>query len=280
MMAQEDPLLPNLQVLAVADLVLHEYGDPHRVVRLRERLQEEGVLKNPPIVTPLPETTRFIVLDGANRTIALRELGIPHVVAQVVRYEDPGVELHTWYHVVTGISQRAFLNALEGIPGLRLVASTAEEARAALANGDAAAYVVLQQGVYQIRNSDRERLANIRLLNEVVGTYKGKAHIFRVASDAYEELVRLYPDMTALVVFMRYRPADILALAREGGRVPSGVTRHIIPNRALRINIELSFLEADWPLERKRDWLARWLQERVAANAVRFYREPTFLFDE
>ncbi len=273
-------LLPNLQVLSVADLVLHEYGDPHRVARLRKRLREEGVLKNPPIVTPIPDTERYVVLDGANRTIALRELGVPHVVAQVVDYNDPGVELQTWYHVVTDIPRDVLLIALDGIPGLRLVPSTIEEARGALIHGDAAAYIVLHDAVYQIRNSDRERLANIRLLNEVVGTYKGRARIFRVTSDDYDELAQYYPEITALVVFMQYRPADILALAREGGKVPSGVTRHIIPNRALRVNISLSVLEADWPLARKREWLDQWLQERIASNMVRFYRESTFLFDE
>jgi len=86
--------------------------------------------------------------------------------------------------------------------------------------------------------------------------------------------------MAALVIFPSYRPTDILRLVREGERVPSGITRHIIPMRALRINIPLSVLLADEPLEAKQAWLQEWWQERMAANAVRYYTESTFLFDE
>ena len=68
--------------------------------------------------------------------------------------------------------------------------------------------------------------------------------------------------------------------AREGKKVPSGITRHIIPARAENINISLSVLEADWTLERKREWLHEWLMERMAANAIRYYSESTFTFDE
>ncbi|HEY63893.1 MAG TPA: hypothetical protein G4O02_04925 [Caldilineae bacterium] len=279
-MLRDSTALPNLQVLPTANLVLHEHGDPRRVARLCERLREEGKLKNPPIVAPIPGSERFVVLDGANRTLALQKLGIPHVVAQVVSYDDPGVELHTWYHVVTGMSRKEFMAALEEVTGLRLIPCTLQEARAALAVGDAAAYIVFEDAVYRVGDGDRDRLADIRLLNDLVAAYQGRAQIFRASNDVYEKQAPYYPDITALVVFPRYRPADIIALAREGAKVPSGITRHIIPNRALRINIPLSVLEADWPLEQKQAWLHDWLMERMAANAIRYYSEPTFLFDE
>jgi hypothetical protein len=48
----------------------------------------------------------------------------------------------------------------------------------------------------------------------------------------------------------------------------------------LNINISLNVLEADWSLERKREWLHDWLMERMAANAIRYYSESTFTFDE
>ena len=75
-------------------------------------------------------------------------------------------------------------------------------------------------------------------------------------------------------------PADILEAARNSERIPSGITRHIIPNRALNINIPLEVLAADWTLEGKREWLQGWIMERMAANAIRYYAESTFSFDE
>ncbi len=279
-MLRDSTVLPDLQVLPLPSLVLHEHCDPHRVARLRQQLREEGRLKNPPVVATIPATDRFVVLDGANRTTALIELGARHVVAQVVSFDDPGIELHTWYHVVAGMSREAFMAALEESAGLRLIPSTLKQARAALAVGEAAAYIVFEDAVYRVGDDNRDRLADIRLLNNLVGAYRGRAQIYRASNDVYEKQAPYYPDMIALVVFPRYRPADIIALVREGSKVPSGITRHVIPNRALRINIPLSVLEADWPLEQKRAWLHNWLMERMAANAIRFYSESTFLFDE
>ncbi|MGW8249220.1 MAG: hypothetical protein ACWGO1_01135 [Anaerolineales bacterium] len=113
-----------------------------------------------------------------------------------------------------------------------------------------------------------------------MAVYKGKADIFRASNDIWEKQVPYYPEITALVIFPQLRPADILTAARNGERIPSGITRHIIPNRALNINIPLEVLEADWSLERKREWLQEWLLSRMAANAIRYYAESTFSFDE
>jgi hypothetical protein len=83
-----------------------------------------------------------------------------------------------------------------------------------------------------------------------------------------------------LVIFPRLTPADILHAARSDGMIPTGITRHIIPHRALNINIPLDVLGAGWPQERKEDWLQDWLMERMSANAIRFYSESTFSFNE
>jgi ParB-like chromosome segregation protein Spo0J len=281
MSLRDSRVLPDLQVLPLDKLVLHEEADPRRVERLAQRLVEDNRLKNPPVVAPIPGTDRYVVLDGANRVAALVQLGSPHVVAQVVRYEDPGVELDTWYHVVAGISREEFSLALEQIAGMRLVPSTLNEAREALAIGDAAAYIVFSDAVYQVRNGGGPgRLSDIHLLNRLVAAYKGRANIYRASNDVFEKQAPIHPDITALVVFPKYRPADIMMLARNGDKVPSGITRHIIPGRALRINLPLSFIMEDKPIVEKQAWLQQWVRDRANENRIRFYSESTFLFDE
>jgi hypothetical protein len=67
----------------------------------------DGVLRNPPIG---PHSgSRFVVLDDANRVTALTSLGIPHVVAQVVDYEDEELILDTWYHLVSNLPREIFM---------------------------------------------------------------------------------------------------------------------------------------------------------------------------
>jgi hypothetical protein len=39
-------------------------------------------------------------------------------------------------------------------------------------------------------------------------------------------------------------------------------------------------LQSNWTLERKREWLHDWLMTRMSANAIRFYAESTFSFNE
>lgn len=277
---KDSTALPHLEMLPTDVLVLHEECDPRRVEKLCRRIREDEHLKHPPIVTALPKTDRFVVLDGANRTMALRTMGIPHVVAQLVSYGDPGVELSTWHHVVAGMPLDEFEKGLTRVDRLELRDCTLGEARAAVATGDAAAYIVCASGVRKVYAENGSRARDIHLLNELVGVYKGRADIFRASNDIWEIQAPFYPSITALIVFPPYSPADILMLVRRGEKVPTGVTRHTIPNRALYINIPLSVMGADWNLDRKREWLHEWLMEQMATNAVRYYAESTFLFGQ
>ncbi len=83
--------MPDLRLLPAEDMVLHEHADEKRVVRLQTRLRTDGFLKNPPIVAPIPGTEKYVVLDGANRTSAVKRMGLPHILVQVVDYDfEPG----------------------------------------------------------------------------------------------------------------------------------------------------------------------------------------------
>jgi hypothetical protein len=270
--------LPNLQVVSVETLVLHETVDERRVERLARRLDEENRLKNPPVVTHVSHSNLLMVLDGTNRVSAFKLLGIPHIVVQVISYKDPGVELDAWNHVVAGLPEEQFQGALGDKPHLHLEECSINDARQALAIGDALAYVVLKDAVRLIR--DRVSGNEIQLLNDLVGTYKGRADVYRASNDDFAKQSASYSDITALVVFPSFRPSDLVALVRRGEMLPSGITRHIIPERALRINIPLSVLKEDRSLAEKEAWLDQWWRDRLTLNAVRFYAESTFLFDE
>lgn len=272
--------LPDLRVLPAGKLVPHEDCDPRRIVRLSQRLKNEGILKNPPIVAAIPDSDQYVVLDGANRAQAFIKLAIPHLVAQVVSYQGSGVEVDTWYHVVAGMDIAEFESELTKVTGLHLQECSLEQARSALNNHQAAAFIVCSEGVRIVSNTVRSLKHDTRLLNGLVSAYKGKANIYRASNDIWEIQKPYYPDITALVIFPRLMPADILHAARSGEMIPTGITRHIIPHRALNINIPLDVLGADWTRDRKEEWLHTWLMERMAANAIRFYSESTFSFNE
>jgi len=272
--------LPDLRIMPIEKLLLHETSDERRVARLANRLHEENRLKNPPAVTPLPDGERYMVLDGANRVSAFTMLAIPHIVVQVVSYDDPDVELNAWNHVVAGMPEGRFRAALEDLSDLHLEQCTIQEARQSLAIGDAIAYIICRNTIYIVKNRTSDANSDLQLLNNLVNIYKGRADIYRASNDDFSKQAPSYPDITALVVFPSFRPADLITFVRHGEVVPSGITRHIIPQRALRINIPLAVLAEDKPLSDKKTWLNRWWHDRLTANAIRFYAESTFLFDE
>lgn len=114
-----DPETPELRIVAVENLIEHEYNDAQRTAPLARRLAEEGLLKNPPIATSLGDgDPRYIVLDGANRVTALDSLHCPHCLVQIVRYEPPQVTLSTWHHLVTDVDPDEFTTRLDAIDGL------------------------------------------------------------------------------------------------------------------------------------------------------------------
>jgi hypothetical protein len=273
--------LPDLRMVETDSLIPHEDFDPRRVDKLCDRIWKAGIFKHPPIVTTIPDTDpeQYVVLDGANRSLACARMGIPHMVVQHVHYGDPGVELDTWYHVVCNMPEAALKEALSNIDGLGLKACSLEEARDALSVDEAGAYIIMQDGVHLVTKSRYDPL-HIPTLRKIVETYKGTADIYRASNDYWEKQAPYYPCMIALVVFPNLTPGDIMCAVRQDEKIPSGISRHIIPNRALNINIPLHVLASNRSLEEKRRWLHEWFMEKMADNAIRFYTESTFAFDE
>lgn len=277
---QRQPEMPDLRVVAVADLLLHEQHDAQRSEPLLQRLRTEGVLKNPPIVAAIPGEQRYVVLDGANRVTAAHSLGMEHIAVQVVDYEDPELVLDTWYHLIKGMPVEEFRDLLSRLPGIRTEEADLMHARALLARRESLAFVEYPHGEVCSLFAEGNLHARTQRLNDIVDLYKVRGRIFRANTDHLPSLLPLYDDITVLVVFPHYAPAEIVDLARVGAFLPAGISRHLIPRRALRINLPLAMLGSGASLEEKNRWLGDWMKQKVAAKAARYYQESTFLFDE
>jgi hypothetical protein len=93
-------------------------------------------------------------------------------------------------------------------------------------------------------------------------------------------LIREYADLTAVITFPSFSPAEISQIAIEGAKLPMGITRHVVAGRALGLDIPLEMLSDSQPLEAKNAWLSAQIFARLKANKVRLYQEPVFVFDE
>ncbi|HEV2438849.1 MAG TPA: hypothetical protein VGX97_02150 [bacterium] len=295
--------MPRLRVWPTQRLLLHEEADPVRVRRLVVALRRDGVLRNPPIVAPLlpagpgsaaprPRAVggrngagrtapsgaeRAVVLDGANRVTALRALGLAHVVVQSVSYDDPRVSLSVWRHYAAE-GRAGALRAAAADLGAGTPVEDEVEAEARIAAGEGIAAVVDARGGVLLRHAGGAAAAADALCR-LTALYRDGRAMHRVDAGTLDELRAAY-GAGALVLFRRFEKSEILDLAVEGGRLPAGITRHVIPGRALRVNTPLAWLADGTAAAAKQAALDAQLRQRSQAHGVRYYAEPTFLFDE
>lgn len=274
--------LPILRIVAADSLRLHESHDPGRTHPLVTTLRRDGYLKNPPVIAPLDNGhIHYVVLDGANRVSAFALLEYPHVLAQVVDYESEDVTLGAWNHLVVSLSTQALLTRLQGLPSVRLVELPLAEARARLSQHEVLCYLVLPDGGVMAALGETNNLEIwARTLREVVEVYMPHGKIFRTQQDELTGLDDFSSTGSALVVFPHFRPNQVMELARGQGRLPAGITRHLISPRALRVNYPLEELSAAFSLEEKNLRLKEWLHQKTVNQSVRFYAEATVLYDE
>ncbi len=272
----------DLRIVPIESVIPHELEDPQRAEPLIRRLPDEDILKNPPVVTQLiTDPTRYVILDGTNRVIALNALQYQHILVQVVRYESPEVELHTWNHVITNANAPIIQHKLTEIPGLNIKPTTELHARAELARRTILGYLLRpDQEMLCLVGGGLDLIHRTELLQRIVSTYLDQGHLHRTNLDTLSPMQDIYPDMSLAIIFPKYEPVEILDLAEAQLRVPTGITRHVIHGRALRVNYPLARLRASKTLLEKNDELDNWIREEFRAKKVRFYAESIYLFDE
>jgi hypothetical protein len=272
----------KLSIVALRDVVLHEEIEHVRVEKIKQRLRSDHILKNPPIVTRVAngDTTRYIVLDGASRTTALRESNVPDILVQIVDYHSPKVKLESWHHLLLDITPARLRQELDTVSCVGMEEMNETRAKHELAARNILGYVKFSDGHLIGLRCSQKLTEHADALNQVVRSYESKVELYRVATTDFESHLADPKRLAAIMVFPKYKPDEIVQLALNGARVPMGITRHIIPGRALRINLPLDVLESAQTHAEKNAWLDAWLDEKMRNRNVRFYQEPVFLFDE
>jgi hypothetical protein len=273
--------VPDLQIVPVRSLILHEDVEPHRVAGIVERFRREATLRNPPIVGQNGHKRRLIVLDGASRVTAARRLGFPHLLAQILPYPSPEIGLDLWHHVVVGMSWQVLVTRASEIPGAEVAITTWTKAQAMLDSRKALACLRAPgrpSAVLCLADPKRTGLWPLRELTHLYATDPG---LHRVREDQLVFPKEWLGEERVLVIFPRFRQEEIVRIAlRLKDRLPMGITRHTVPNRALRVHYPLAWLKSNRSIVEKRRHLALFLEERWAAGRIRHYPESTTLYDE
>lgn len=272
--------LPTLDILPVKNVVLHEDHDMQRSAPLIEKLRAAGIIRNPPIVMPLTDSSnRYMVLDGANRVTSLMEMEFPHIVAQVVQPNDPNVNLQTWNHILWGMNPKTLMSALKKIKGMKVV--RVDSRKSIDAPKFKSVNVRFPDGkLYLLQEDPADLPAHIQTLHAIVDAYKTRASLDRTSQTLIDSFREIHKDLTALIIFPQFKIRTLLKLAGQNIVLPTGITRFTASPRALHLNYPLHELSSGKPIEYKREYLKKWIDERVKKKGVRLYSEATYLFDE
>lgn len=286
-----EPLHLNLRFVSADGVALHEETDTARVHRIRAALDNDGVLRNPPIVglSHGASSASYIVLDGATRTTALKLMGARHLLVQEVPYGgEDSVDLQAWYHVLPTIVAQRVVDVVEGGSHPASVVERTTLARATELlrqfqpgmEARACAAIVRGENDVLLLHPSGPNISTPHVLRELVGLYGGSGEIYRIVHDDLISTVRDAAECPAIVMFPTFSPENIEFSALHHDLLPAGITRHIIPGRTLNLNISLHLLMATTPIEEKNSWLQDVITSKILARKVRYYHEPVFVFDD
>lgn len=268
--------LPQLRIVSTDDLIFHEEPDDDRLLRLVSRLGRDGVLKNPPIVATYNDKGKFVIIDGANRVTALMKLGYRDLAVQIVDLHDPLLALYCWHHAIDRFGRDFFMGHISSMNGVSI--HELEEDQKPLPG-------YLMHLIFRERKpiavyEEGDILSQIETMNDIADLYIHQPIFDRVSYVNLESLRKHYPNFETLITFREFTKDEFMEIIEAGMKLPAGITRVFLPKRALGLNVPLEILKSELTLSDKNRWLDQYILHMVKNKTIRFYREPTFVFDE
>ena len=281
---------PTLRFLPIGEIRPHEASEGRRAADLSQRIAADGVLRNPVAAAEL-SPGEYVLIDGTHRYESLADAGYDVLLAQMAPLTAPTV-IDTWCHAAR-VDEGRFLDdvAAAGLDARPVEPGAAE---AALVGGHTPLAFALSahpETVYVLTGAE----ARAPALRAFVALYQPR----RVAND--EILAhggfdpgRLFgtapfADANLLVRFAGFDPGDIVALARNGARIPAGITRFVLGGgRVLGVDAPVRLLTASASAAERRAWLDELVRRRprrfagparVYEPRPRLYAEPLIVYD-
>lgn len=184
-------------------LIQHERVQQERLRQVAAEVARDGI--RVPIAVAAVGDDRYFVLDGAHRSTAAVQLGLPEVLCTVVEIgEAPQIE--GWTHRVNSLR----------LPAAEVAVLTGR------GNGPVVATVRAFGRRWQLRATDDSPVAVHRAFHQVGALYR---HL------PYERARKPVPDAWCQVTWRIPKWDDLVELVGRFGPLPAGVTRFEIEQR-------------------------------------------------
>lgn len=244
-------------IVPLSRLTLHEAHDGKRLELLAGRIRDEAVQRNPVIISP--QGDGFLVLDGAHRVQALKNIECEFVLAQEI---EPPERAESWGHILS-LADRSKLYEIEGVS---ITDGNANEWLAGIEFADGEKLVAQAAGTGLA--GDIEGLWSLQKL------YPDGGMVHRVDPGARAEL----EESEAVIRYRPFSPDELAGVVSCGGVLPAGITRFRARERVLEVRFPLAKLMSGELAERNAD-LRTHVDKRWRENRVRYYSEPVVLFE-
>ncbi len=249
--------LDDLRLVELERLILHEAHDEDRLASLRGRIEAEREQRNPVIISSQGDCC--LILDGAHRVRALRELGCRLALAQFV---EPPERAESWAHLVEGVGLRE-------LRGLDEVEVSDRPGGAWLAEVELAG-----GGRIVIRPREEGLLAEVRALWALQALYPEGVVVRRVEPNG-----RLGPaGGEAMIRYRPFAPGELVEIVRSEAVLPAGITRFRVRERVLGVRYPLEKLK-NGDLPTRNAELETFVNRLWRENRIRYYEEPVVLFE-
>jgi len=266
-----DEILTKLEIQPLDELKIHEQVMEPNLHSLRETMLNLGKLVDPLIV----DKKHKIVLDGNHRRMVLEILKADNAVCQMVDYDDPQIQVGGW-HIATkakvpqeggkAIDEKEGFEALQKMEGCLMHIKKGKK-------GKECSLICSQSGELQgIMDEQKQFLAKKLNLNSFEKNNNGNGAIQFIEDSRVDYFLENGYEVFARRIFTK---KEIVGEAAAGRPLPPKSTRHMIPNRIIRLNFRLGYLN-DSP-ESASMHLRDMVIKRVKYGSARYYTEPVIV---
>ena len=275
--------LPDIRIVPIDQVYIHEEIFRDKVHTIKKLMDYSGVQKNP--ILTVEHKGKFIVIDGMHRVAALKELGCRMIAVCVYDYYHPDLNLYGWSVLFYGPEEEKFIDLLRLITGVKV---TREEINSVIRS------VNERSGYFAVAFKDRDyaylfhesgsRIETEDLMkidkNVMINIeQKGIRHRFIPDTNAFQ-VFRSDEDASALMIRPVYEKKEVIEFALKRKLFPQKSTRHEIPDRPLWLNIPLTLLRADIPVDVANEILKAEIRYRWKQGRIRYYPESVYIFDD
>ena len=259
-----EEIISRLEIVPLERLRTHEETIPYNLQKLKEGMLNMGRLVDPLVV----DGKNYVVVDGNHRKKVLEAIKCPNAACQLVDYHDPAIKVGSWFLVsktikpdeVNGFRPEKvdFGTGMEAIQGMK---ATFMFAKKSDGKKECFLYDCEEHTLGGVISHQRRFLAAL----------EGRDVLY-VPDDTHEE----YLDSGYSVIYRRiYAKDEIISEAIAGRQMPPKSTRHMIPDRIIRLNLHLGWL-SEQP-EIGKQMMDAMLRKRLTEGSIRRYTEPVIV---